>query len=286
LVGISVKGATAFVTPTTSTTSLAATAGGAGAIVVYTQRERVRALMRAAFPRRRTRVVMTRTLEDFETAFKVNLVDAAVVDVGSAQEDTWRVASRAREYPSVPFFGLAALRSAEGPALAQCATYEFADVLVDGVDDGVARDLVAQASFSARFAHALDVPSPLLGLDMPLQQNAWRFIVLHAGRPVRTSTLAQALHVTREHLSRSFAAGGAPNLKRIIDLVRIVAAAELAKNPGYDLRDVATILDFASSSHLSSTAMRVVGTKPASLARLRTVDLIDRFVKGHGRSRG
>jgi hypothetical protein len=37
---------------------------------------------------------------------------------------------------------------------------------------------------------------------------------------------------------------------------------------------------------LSSTAMRVVGTKPTSLARLRTVDLVDRFVKGHGRSRG
>jgi AraC-like DNA-binding protein len=103
---------------------------------------------------------------------------------------------------------------------------------------------------------------------------------------VRTSTLAQFLKVTREHLSRSFAAGGAPNLKRIIDLVRIVAAAELAKNPGYDLRDVAAILEFASSSHLSSTAMRVIGTKPTSLARLRTVDLVDRFVKGHGRSRG
>jgi AraC-like DNA-binding protein len=68
--------------------------------------------------------------------------------------------------------------------------------------------------------------------------------------------------------------------------VRIIAAAELAKNPGYDLRDVANILAFASSSHLSSTAMRVVGTKPTSLARLRTVDLVERFVRGHRRSRG
>ena len=37
---------------------------------------------------------------------------------------------------------------------------------------------------------------------------------------------------------------------------------------------------------LSSTAQRVVGTRPASLARLRAVDLVDRFTKGHGRSRG
>ena len=269
-----------------TTTSAAAAGAGTPAIVVFAQRERTRALVRTAFPRRRTRVVLTRTVDDFDAAFKTNLVDAAVVDVGSAQEDTWRVASRAREYPSIPFFGFAALRAAEGPALAQCAMYEFADVLVDGVDDGAARDIVGSMSFSTRFAKALDQSPPSLKLDTPLQQAAWRFIVSHAGRPVRTSTLASVLHVTREHLSRSFAAGGSPNLKRIIDLVRIVAAAELAKNPGYDLRDVATILDFASSSHLSSTAMRVAGTKPTSLARLRTVDLVERFAKGHGRSRG
>lgn len=256
------------------------------AIVAYAQRERARGLIKSAFPRRRARVVMTRTLDDFEAAFKHNLVDAAVVDVGAAQEDTWRVAARAREYPSVPFFGILALRAAEGPALAQCATCEFVDVLVDGVDDAAARELVCQSSFSARFARALDDSPAALRLATPLQQGAWRFIVAHAGRPVRTSVLADTLRVTREHLSRSFSAGNAPNLKRIIDLVRIMAAAELSKNPGYDLRDVATILGFASTSHLSSTAMRVVGTKPTSLTRLRTVDLVERFVKGHGRSRG
>ncbi len=260
--------------------------GVAPAIVAYTQRERVRQLMKAAFPRRKARVLLARTLDDFDATFKSNLIDAAIVDVGSAQEDTWRVASLAREYPSIPFFGLTALRAAEAPALAQCAQFEFADVLVDGVDDAAARELVQRLGFSARFARALDDPPRVLALDSPLQQAAWRFIVSHAGRPVRTSTLATHLKVTREHLSRSFAAGGAPNLKRIIDLVRIVAAAELAKNPGYDLRDVANILEFASSSHLSSTAMRVIGTKPASLTRLRTIDLVERFVKGHGRSRG
>ena len=263
-----------------------ATAGGSPAIVVYAQRERARALVRAAFPRRRARVILTKSHDDFELAFKLNLVDAALVDIGGAHEETWRVAALARDYPSAPFFGLAALRSAEGPALAQCATYEFADVLVDAVDDAAARDIVSRQSFSARFARALDTPPRTLSLDTPMQREAWRFIISHAGRPVRTSSLAQVLRVTREHLSRSFSAGGSPNLKRIIDLVRIIASAELAKNPGYDLRDVANILDFASSSHLSSTTLRVVGSKPASLTRLRTVDLIERFAKGHYRSRG
>lgn len=270
---------------TTPASSVAVAAPGGPAIVVYAQRERARTLVRGAFPRRRVRLVLTRTLADFDAALKDNLVDAAIVDVGSAQEETWRVASRARDYPSVPFFGLAALRAAEGPALAQCVQFEFADVLVDGVDDDAAREIVSHLTFSTRFARALADPPRALALNTPLQCAAWRFIVSHAGRPVRTSALATLLSVTREHLSRSFAADGAPNLKRIIDLVRIIASAELAKNPGYDLRDVAKILSFASSSHLSSTAMRVVGTKPASLARLRTVDLVDRFAKGHGRSR-
>jgi AraC-like DNA-binding protein len=104
--------------------------------------------------------------------------------------------------------------------------------------------------------------------------------------PVRTDTIAAVVGVTREHLSRAFAAGSAPNVKRVIDLVRLIAAAELAKNPGYDIRDVALVLGFASASHLSTTAQRVVGMRPSSLARLRAVDLFERFTMGRGRSRG
>jgi AraC-like DNA-binding protein len=255
-------------------------------VVLCTARERARVLMRSAFPRRRAKLVLTRTPEELDGIFRSSLVDAAIVDLAGAQEDTWRAAGLAREFPSVPFFGLTALRAAEAPALAQCAALDFADVLVESVDDSVMRDLVLRHAFSTRFSTALSEPPSALGLETPLQQAAWRGIVAWSGRPVRTQLLADAIGVTREHLSRTFAAGGAPNLKRVIDLVRLIAAAELAKNPGYDVRDIAEVLDFASSSHLSSTAQRVVGTKPASLARLRAVDLIDRFTKGHRRSRG
>ena len=255
-------------------------------ILLYATRERARSLMRAAFPRRRARLVLARTPDELESAFRVALVDAAVIDLAGAHEDTWRAAALAREFSSVPFFGLTSLRAAESPALAQCAALDFADVLVESVDDDVARGLVMRHAFSTRFSAALAHPPASLGLDTPLQRAAWRGIVAWSGRPVRTQVLADAIGVTREHLSRTFAASGAPNLKRVIDLVRLISAAELAKNPGYDVRDVAAVLDFASSSHLSSTAQRVVGMKPASLARLRAVDLIDRFTKGHGRSRG
>ena len=242
--------------------------------------------MRGAFPRRRARLILTRTPDEFDAAFRTLLIDAAVVDLAGAQDETWRAAGLAREFPSIPFFGLSALRAVESPALAQCAALDFADVLVESVDDAVMRDLVIRQAFSTRFSFALAEPPAALGLETKLRRAAWHNIVAWSGRPVRTQLLADAIGVTREHLSRTFAADAAPNLKRVIDLVRLIAAAELAKNPGYDVRDVAAVLDFASSSHLSSTAQRVVGMKPASLARLRAVDLIERFTKGHGRSRG
>jgi AraC-like DNA-binding protein len=255
-------------------------------IAVFATRDRARLVVRGAFPRRRARLVVTRTAAELDEAFRAGLVDAAVIDIGNATDDTWKAASLAREFPSVPFFALSPVRATDGPALARCASLEFVDLLCDGVDDDVMRDLVLPHGFTARFADALHDPPASLAIATPMQRATWRSVIAHAGRTVRTETLAAGIGVTREHLSRSFAADGAPNLKRVIDLVRLISAAELAKNPGYDIGDVARVLGFASSSHLSSTAQRIVGTKPASLSRLRTVDLIDRFAHGRGRSRG
>ena len=178
------------------------------------------------------------------------------------------------------------MRATDGPAMARCVASEFTDILADGMDDNVLRDLITPHTFSCRFASALQTPPAGLALTSPMQLATWRAMLPYAGRPIRTSDLAETVGVTREHLSRHFAQGGAPNLKRVIDLVRLIGAAELSKNPGHDIRDVAAVLGFASSSHLAVTANRVLGTKPASLARLRTVDLLDRFLQGRTRSRG
>jgi AraC-like DNA-binding protein len=248
-------------------------------------RERARALLKRAFPRRRTRLVLTRTQAEFRQVFGRELVDAAIVDLGAPNDDTAAAIDAARDYPSAPFFGLTALRSADASIVARCVTHEFADLLVESVDDAVLRDLVVPQSFTRRFADALAEPPEALHLSSDLQRRVWTAVVAHGGRPLHSDDLAKALAVTREHLSRAFAARSAPNLKRVIDLVRLLAAAELAKNPGFDVGDVAAVLRFASSSHLSTTARRVVGTRPTSLTRLRTVDLVDRFVVGRSRSR-
>lgn len=254
-------------------------------VLAYTQRERMRALLRRVFPRRKGKLTLVRSAEEFDLAIRSDLVDAAIVDTAQPTDDVWATAAFAREFPSVPFFAFAPMRMADGPTVARCAAYEFADIVAEGTDDGALAELVTPRSFTVRFAQALREAHRALGLEAPLQQRAWRAIVAHGGRTVRTETIADQLGVTREHLSRSFSASDAPNLKRIIDLVRVIAAAELAKNSGYDLSDVSRVLGFASPSHLTSTAQRIVGTRSASLARLRTTDLIDRFRAGRGRSR-
>lgn len=254
-------------------------------IAVCATRDRARALARAAFPRRKCRLVPGRAAEDLSRAFHDTLIDAVVVDVHAPTDDTWRAVALQLEFPSAPFFVLTPLRPTDAAVAARCAAMDVADLVTESVDDGVLRDLVLPRTFTARFAEALREPPEALGLAGPLHLATWRFLVAHGGRPVRTDAIAQALGVTREHLSRAFSAGGAANLKRIIDLVRLLAAAELSKNPGYDVADVARVLEYASSSHLSTTSQRIAGTRPASLARLRAVDLVERFAKGRMRSR-
>lgn len=254
-------------------------------IAAYVPRERVRSLLSRAFPRRKARLEVCRSADDLQRVFTRTLVDAVMVDVGAPTEDTWAAAGRAPEFPCAPFFGIGSFRVADAPSIARCAALEFVDVFADGIDDSALGSLVVPHAFTARFAAALMPASDILGLSSSVQQKAWRWIAARGGRPVRTDLLARALGITREHLSRSFATGRAPNLKRVIDLVRVVAAAELSKCPGYDTSDVARVLRFASASHMATTSERVCGARVASLARLRAGDIIERFLAGRTRSR-
>ncbi len=256
-------------------------ASGLLCIVALLKRERTRAVARAAFPRRRAHMIMLKSAAELDEQLTKQLVDAVLVDAG-AGEDAARVLARADDFQSLPFLLMTSLLPADGPLLARATEQGIADVLIDGVDDAVAREVVLRRAFSSRFERALLEPPPLLHLETPLQLAVWRSVVRRAGRPVRTDQLARELGVSREHLSRSFAVGQAPTLKRVIDLVRVLAAAELSKNTGYDVRDVAQVLGFASSSHLSSTTQRLVGARASSLTRLRTVDLLGRFEREDG----
>ena len=260
---------------------MTATGAAYPVVPVFHPRRDARRAIKRGYPRSAGSVRLCRSLQAVERLLAQRLVDAVVIDVRTCDGDGLLLPAR---FPRIPMYALSAVRPDDGPLLTSCRDAGFC-VLVEGVDNAVAGEwIAARTAQVARRAALADAPR-LLRLTDRLQLAAWDEVLRRAGVPTKTGHVAQALRVTREHLSRAFGAGGAPNLKRVIDLVRLLAAAELAKNPGYDIRDVASVLDFASSSHLSSTAQRVVGTKPASLARLRSIDLIQRFTRGHGRSR-
>jgi len=254
-------------------------------VAAFVTRDRARDIVHRAFPRRKAHVINCRTAAEVREVFSRELVDAAVVDLGTPTEETWRAAGLARHFPCAGFIGLTPMRAADGPSVARCAELEFADLCADGIDDSGLGPQIHAAAFTTRFVRALEPAAESLGLNSVAQRRAWRAVVSYGGRPVRTVRLAATLRVTREHLSRTFATAGAPNLKRVIDLVRLIAASELAKCSGYDLADVARVLQFASLSHLTTTAQRVCGARAASLARLRAGDILERFREGRGRSR-
>lgn len=251
-------------------------------VIAYAPRDRTRAWLKRGAGKRLGRLVVARTADEFSKIFRSELVDAALVDVGASDEGD-RIAPLALEYPSVAFLAVTSFRASDGPTLARCAELDFADFIVEGVDESVLPDLVARYGYGARFAGALASPPGVLSLSSALQLAAWRFVVARAGRLTRTSVIASSLGLTREHLSRAFGTSGTPTLKRLIDLVRLLSAAELAKNPGYDAADVARVLKFSSSAHLSLTAQRLIGRRASSLAAMRGVDVIDRFVDEHVR---
>jgi AraC-like DNA-binding protein len=158
-------------------------------------------------------------------------------------------------------------------------------VLLEGVDNAVAGEwIAARTAQRARRAALADAPR-LLRLTEPIQVAAWEEVLRRAALPLQTAQLAQTLRVTREHLSRQFAAGGAPNLKRVIDLARLACAADLLGNPGYTIGAVARILGYASPSHLAGAARRVAGVGTRDLRALGPRGVLLRFLRGRTRSR-
>jgi len=256
-------------------------------VVVHAPRARTRAMLSRQLPRRRVRVVTTRRASAVERVLRTSLVDAVIVDLGSADTDSLGAVSLALHFPSAVFIVVTPFRSADAGQIAAAVAAGASAVLADGPDDGLLASTVFARGFSGRFASALGDPPAPLALDTPLTIAAWRWMVEHVQQPLRSSEVAKALSVTREHLSRSFACEAAASLKRIMDLVRLLAAAELAKNPACDGKDVARILGFRTAAQLSLMTQRLLSARLTSLSALRGVDVIERFMlASRGRAGG
>src|SRR5437867_2271307 len=234
------------------------------------------------YPRDAGSVRLCRNLAAVERLLYQRLVDAVVLDVKTAPAAALALPAR---FPRIPMFVLSAVRPDDGPLLAACDAAGFAGVLVEGVDNAVAGEWIAARTAQVARREALADAPKLLRLTDRLQLAAWDEVLRRVAFPTQTGHVAAALRVTREHLSREFGAGGAPNLKRVIDLARTACAADLLGNPGYTVRAVVHILGYASTSHLAGAARRVAGTTPQELRAVGPRGVLARFLRGRARSR-
>lgn len=254
------------------------------AVAVLASSVEVGQSLRRSFPPGRAwTLVRCPNLSQLQRTLESRLVDAVVFS--PSRTPLTVLAPLRTAFPRIPWVAYAPFRPDDGQLLVACRTGQVALVLVDGVDNAVAGDLVVRHSAAAGRLKALGDAPRVLRLGDPLQRAVWQHLLERVDQPVRTAELARTLRCSREHLSRQFGAGGAPNLKRVIDLTRIACAASLLGNPGYDVAAVARILRFATPSHLSATTRRIAGVSPRGLAALGPRGVLASFAKGKTRSR-
>jgi AraC-like DNA-binding protein len=239
--------------------------------------------LRRTTPRVLATVRSCRTVARFRRLLETNILDAAVLGVRAAQQVD--LAAVARRFPSVPLVIYGAIRADQASVLKELYERGAATVLVEGVDDPVVGELVVRDGYLARRRLELSELARRLRLTEPLQQRAFDRLLARVGMRTSTGALATALGVSREHLSRQFAAGGAPNLKRVIDLLQVLAAHDLLGNPGYPVESTVRLLGFADESHLRAVISRLVRLPLREFRRSSRAELQRRFVARGTRSR-
>lgn len=242
-----------------------------------------RPVLRRGLSRKRFRVRACSSLDRLHTLAGEELLDAVVINVRAV--GAGGAFAFAALYPGIPVFAYGAFRPDDGELLSACFGAGLRGILIEGVDDSAVGEIVAAHSASSVRRDQLRDAPRLLRLSEPVQLSAWEEALAGVGERTRTSDIARSLGMTREHLSREFAAGGAPNLKRVIDLAKLTCAGDLLANPGYRVTTVARVLRYASASHLAGSAHRIAGVTPRELARLGPREVLGRFLRGRTRSR-
>lgn len=238
--------------------------------------------LRRTLPKGGPRVVTCRNSAALHRLLEKRLVDAIVLALQPTllpELTQWRA-----RLPLVPLVAYGPFRPDDGELLLACR-HTVSAVAVEGVDDPIVGELVARSSITAERRRALAEGPRVLRLTETIQRAAWDLLLGEVERPIRTNVLARRLRISREHLSRQFGAGGAPNLKRVIDLTRIACAAQLLGNPGYSVPTVVRVLNFASPTHLANTARRIANVPTTGLGALGPQGVLAAFIRGNTRSR-
>jgi AraC-like DNA-binding protein len=237
----------------------------AGVATLLERRQSVVALRRA-LPRAGWPLFVGRSPAHLATLLHRHCLEAIIIGHEVARSSV--LDALRRDYPGMPLILYLPVRSDDADLLRRAHRERVAAVAVEGLDEPILPRLLVRHSLTARRLADLLPLAGRLDLTDDLQRRAWALIIALAPRGLDTVSLARRLDVRRETLSRRFAAGAAPSLKRAIDAVRLVAAAQLLGNPGYNVADAARLLGFSSVSLLQQTARRTFGVSARAVATL------------------
>lgn len=249
----------------------------AGVATLLERRPAVVALRRA-LPRGAWSLFVGRSPAHLATLLHRHCLEAIIIGHEVARSSV--LDALRRDYPGMPLILYLPVRSDDADLLRRAHRERVAAVAVEGLDEPMLPRLLVRHSLTARRQADLLPLAARLDLTDDLQRRAWSLIITAAPRGLDTASLARQLHVRRETLSRRFAAGGAPSLKHAIDAVRLVAAAQLLGNPGYNVADVARLLGFSSVSLLQQTARRTFGVSAREVATLDAERMATILVSG------
>lgn len=214
-------------------------------------------------PRGRTSITVVRDADAIDRHLQHALVDVIVVDLLPAtpvSSVSWRAIEYALRHPPIPVAALVAPRALDAPLVARLHDAGVSTVLLDGIDDAILRVLLQPLLLTSRFVSRADV---LLDAHRvgPLAEAVWRTGVSHMGKLSSVETLARLLGMSREHLTRTLRAGGAPGPKQLLDLVRLLVV-QTQLTAGVPVALAAARLGFSSVSHLARSARAAVGVTP------------------------
>jgi AraC-like DNA-binding protein len=186
-----------------------------------------------------------------------------------------------RDFPVMPLLLYMPVRSDDADLLCRLHHERVAAIAIEGIDEPLLPRIVGRHGLTARRMADLLPLADRLDLTDDLQRRVWSLIISQAASRLDTTKIARQLGLRRETLSRRFAAGGAPSLKRAIDAVRLVAAAQLLGNPGYVVEDAARLLGFSSVSLLQHTARRTFGVSAREVATFDANRIGETLTAGH-----
>jgi AraC-like DNA-binding protein len=238
-----------------------------------------RSALRRSLPRS-YRLTSCQSAAELEAVLQRRLIDAIVLGTWTARR--MDLPGFQARFPTIPIVLFGAVRPEDSDVLVDWGS-QVGLLLIEGVDEAIVGELVERQGASRRRLAARSELPRLCRLSEPLQQRAWDCVAASPGRPPGPARVARTLRISREHLSRQFGAGGAPNLKQLADLLTVQVALELLGNPGYAIRTVARLLEFSGPSHLRTTIRRTTGQSLAEARRLPWTEVVRRFLRLTGR---